>query len=263
MNGNQESAGDQVALFGLAIDRLTMAQTVGRLMTWIGQDGFSCRYVVTPNLDHAVRIPRDADLQAAYATASLVVADGWPIVWASRLLRTPLPERVAGSDLVPALFAAATYHRPLRVYFLGAMPGVAERAGQRVMHRWPQVLFVGCDSPPPGFERDPTENDQIVARINQVRPDLLVVGLGSPKQEIWLHRHAGRLDCRVAIAAGATIDFLAGAQTRAPRWLQALNLEWLYRAVRDPKRLARRYLYDAAMFPGLLWHQFRTSSERA
>jgi N-acetylglucosaminyldiphosphoundecaprenol N-acetyl-beta-D-mannosaminyltransferase len=109
-----------------------------------------------------------------------------------------------------------------------------------------------------GFERDDQECGRILARIAAVEPDLLVVAFGAPKQEIWLDRHREALRCKVAIAAGATIDFLAGQQRRAPRWLQSIHLEWLYRLCRDPKRLGRRYLHDALMFPAIFWNEWKS-----
>jgi N-acetylglucosaminyldiphosphoundecaprenol N-acetyl-beta-D-mannosaminyltransferase len=254
---NYEHMSDVVTLFGMQIDRVRMPEAVARLRAWIAADETACRYVVTPNVDHAVMFHERSDLRAAYSGASLVLADGFPVVLASRLLGRSLPERVAGSDLAPALFEGTTDGPGLSVYLLGAAKGVGERAAARIAERWPNVQVVGTYSPPLGFEHDPRENDAIVERINAVRPDVLVVGLGAPKQELWIARHRERLQAKTALCIGATIDFLAGEKARAPRWMQRCGLEWLHRLTSEPKRLFRRYAHDARVFPRLVWNEWR------
>lgn len=245
----------RVALFGIEIDPLTMRQAVERLLQWVDQPAPCCRFVVTPNVDHTVLLPERADLRAAYADAALVLADGAPVVLAARLLGRRLPERVAGSDLVPRLFDAA--RRELRVFLLGAAPGVAERAAGNVARRWPRVRVVGVYSPPLGFERQAAENARILDLIAAARPDVLVVGLGAPKQELWVHAHQDRISAAVVLCVGATIDFLAGERRRAPRWMQRGGLEWLHRVASEPRRLLRRYARDAWIFPRIVWRQWR------
>mgnify|MGYP003867176481 CR=1 FL=1 len=242
------------------IDRLTLGDAVTRLSSWLADSPRPCRYVVTPNVDHAVLVQHHEGLRAAYQDASLVVADGMPVVWASRLLRRPLPERVTGSDLVPALYTSASNERPLRTYLLGAMPGVAERAAKNIAQRWPTVEVVGTYSPPFGFEHDAAENERILEKIAAVRPDVLIVGVGAPKQELWVHANRDRIDASLAICAGATIDFLAGEKRRAPGWMRRTGLEWLHRCATEPRRLLKRYLRDAAVFPGLLWREWRCNT---
>jgi len=247
---------DTVQLFGMHVARLSLREAAQQVLDWSNERrGAACRYVVTPNVDHAVMFQRRADVRAAYAEASLVLADGAPIVWASRLLRSPLPERVAGSDLVPRVFKST--NGPLRVYLLGAAPGVADEAARRITRRWPGVDVVGTYSPPPGFENKPHENARVLAAVAAAAPDLLVVGLGAPKQELWVHRHHRQLGAKVAICAGATIDFLAGHRRRSPRWMQTAGLEWLHRVLSEPRRLAGRYARDTWVFPQLVWRQWR------
>jgi len=218
-----------------------------------GPRGETCRYVVTPNVDHAVLFQQRPDLRAAYANASLVLADGAPIVLASRLLKRPLPERVAGSDLVPEILQAAS--RPLRVFLLGAAPGVAEVAARRIESQSPSVNVVGAYSPPLGFEDNSVENDGILAKIAAAAPDLLIVGFGAPKQELWVHQHRHALHANVALCAGATIDFLAGNRKRSPVWMRRAGLEWLHRLGSEPRRLTSRYARDAWIFPRLVWRE--------
>lgn len=248
----------QTSIFGMKIDRLTMDQAVGRIQAWITNDQQTCRYVVTPNLDHVLQLQQNANLRDAYRSASLVVADGWPLVTASRLFNDPLPERVAGSDLVPKLLTSMNEH-PCggTVFLLGAAPGVADAASQAIQQRWPKLRVVGTYSPPLGFEHHEAENQQILERIKACSPDVLIVGFGAPKQELWLKRFHEDLTCKVAIAAGATIDFLAGRQTRAPVWVRNLNLEWSHRLLTNPRRLAARYARNAWMLPGLIYREWQ------
>jgi N-acetylglucosaminyldiphosphoundecaprenol N-acetyl-beta-D-mannosaminyltransferase len=241
-------------IFGCRIDAVTMDEAVETIEGWIAAAEATCRYVVTPNVHHAALLRRDEGLRRAYAEAGLVLADGMPLVAAARLLHRPLPQRVAGSDLVPALFEHYR-GRPLRVYLLGAAEGVAVRAAVKINERWPDVQVVGMFSPPLGFEDDPLQNEAILRSVADARPDVLVVGLGAPKQEVWVHSHRGEIQARAALCVGATIDFLAGHKRRAPTWMRRCGLEWLHRLASEPRRLGRRYLRDAWSFVGLLWRE--------
>lgn len=249
----------RVDLFGATIDVLRMSEILEIVQAWSAAPFDRCHYVVTPNVDHAVLLQERQDLRDAYDEASLVLADGWPIVAASRLLGKPLPERVPGSDLVPLLMNGASPTCPLRVFLLGAAPGVGERAARNIRRQWPGVDIVGVHSPPLGFEQDEEENNKILYLVEQTQPDVLVVGLGAPKQELWVHSNRDRLKAKVALCVGATIDFLAGDKARAPRWLQQLGLEWLHRMLSDPRRLVKRYARDAWCFPGIVWREWRIS----
>ncbi|MCA9271096.1 MAG: WecB/TagA/CpsF family glycosyltransferase [Planctomycetales bacterium] len=255
---------NRVSLFGVEIDALDMRGALDTLLGWIDTPSGACRYVVTPNVDHTVLLQEHALLRDVYAEAGLVLADGAPVVLAARLLGKPLPERVTGSDLVPQLCQRSQdAGRPLRLFLLGAMPGVAERAKQNVEARWPSVHVADVYSPPLGFEKDPAENDRILTRIEAAEVDVLVVGLGAPKQEFWVHAHRDRIAARAALCVGATIDFLAGEKRRAPRWMQRGGLEWLHRVVTEPKRLARRYARDAWLFPQIVWREWLGGSPRS
>jgi N-acetylglucosaminyldiphosphoundecaprenol N-acetyl-beta-D-mannosaminyltransferase len=216
-----------------------------------------CRYVVTPNVDHLRLLQDNTDLRRAYADASLVLADGMPLVWASRMLGCPLPERVTGADLVPALFDTSRESGPLRVYLWGAGPGVGERAAARIEQRWPAVQVVGTLSPRVGPACDRQRDEAILRCIAAAAPDLVVVGLGAPKQEVWVHRHRERIEARVAVCVGATIDFLAGEKRRAWPWVGRCGLEWAYRLVCEPRRLLKRYAQDAWIFPPLVWREWQ------
>lgn len=253
------SSVSHVSLFGMKIDHVTLHGATDRVMDWCRDSrGDLCRYVVTPNVDHAVQLSHNVPLQLSYAGAAMVLADGAPIVGASRLLGQALPERVAGSDLVPSVLAAAAdAERPLRVFLLGAGPGVAERAAANIHENYPGVEIVGTHCPPLGFEHDSEANQAAIDAVAAAKPDLLVVGLGAPKQELWVAKHQEQLDAKVALCAGATIDFLAGEKKRSPVWLQRLGLEWFHRLATEPRRLLRRYATDALVFPQLVWREWR------
>ena len=143
------------------------------------------------------------------------------------------------------------------MFLLGAAPGVADEAARRIHARWPGVHVTGTYSPPLGFEHDAEENSSIIARIADASPDLLIVGLGAPKQELWVHSHQHELSAKVVLCVGATIDFLAGHRKRSPAWMQHAGLEWLHRVVSEPRRLASRYARDAWIFPQLMWRELR------
>ena len=247
----------RVELFGISIDALSMGETLEIIQDWAAGEFDRCRYVVTPNVDHVVMVQSPSGLQAAYRDASLVVADGWPVVSAARFLGKPLPETVPGSDLVPALMQAATVDRPLRVFLLGAAAGVGDRAAANIKRCFEYVEIAGVYSPPLGFETDERENDKILGLVETSQPDLLIVGLGAPKQELWVHAHRHWLRAKVALCVGATIDFLAGEKTRAPRWMRRMRIEWLHRMLSEPRRLAKRYFHDALLFPQLVCREWR------
>ncbi len=207
-------------------------------------------YVVTPNVDHLVLYRESEAFRAACDGASLRLADGMPIVWASRLLGRPLRGRTAGSDLFPLLcgMAAARGHT---VFLLGGAAGVAERAAIRLTARFPGLQIAGVHAPPDPFDHDGEGTEAAVSAVNSARPALLFVALGTPKQELWVHRYWSGLDAAVAVCCGAALDFAAGAQIRAPRWMQRAGLEWLWRLAHDPGRLWKRYLVRDVAFLGI------------
>lgn len=252
-------------MFGMKIDAMTMPEVIRQLHLWVRHPGAGCRYVVTPNVDHAVMFQEHTGLQRSYADASLVLVDGFPLLAAARLLGKQIPERVPGSDLVPALFESTNSvdqhdsehaNGPLKVFLLGAAPGVADRAAASIHRRWSAVKVVGTYSPPLGFEKNPVENEAILRRIADSEPDIVIVGLGAPKQELWVHAHRDRIVAPVALCVGATIDFLAEEKQRAPVWMRRTGLEWLHRLASEPRRLAKRYLRDAWVFPQLVWREW-------
>jgi N-acetylglucosaminyldiphosphoundecaprenol N-acetyl-beta-D-mannosaminyltransferase len=252
-----------VELFGINLHPCRMSEAVDELCGWIASSSIGrCRYVVTPNVNHAVLLQRHAQFARVYADADFVLADGVPIVLFARIFGRSVPERVAGSDLVPLLFDRARAESPIGVYLLGARPEVSERASRAVESRWPGIRVVGRYSPPLGFEHSETENARILAQISTAKPDVLIVGLGAPKQELWVHQHRDRIGAKVALCVGATIDFLAGEKQRAPRWMRRSGLEWMHRVALEPRRLSGRYLRDGLALPGLVFRELRHSVTR-
>jgi len=253
-----------VRLAGVEICSLTEREVVELAeRTWA--QGTGCR-VVTANTDILQLAARDPVARALVDAATAVVADGMPLVWASRILGDPLPERVTGSSLIFSLSeAAAAADRG--VYVLGGAPGVPEQAAQRLRALYPALRVVGTESPAFGFDDDPVAVADVVERVRRAAPDLVFVGMGFPRQEVLIeslvaaHPHAFYIGC------GAAIPMAAGVLDRAPVLLQRAGLEWVYRLVREPGRLARRYLRNDLVFAiGLIlstsWRRGRSRGGR-
>lgn len=250
-------------LFGIDIDVLDMKGAVGRLREWVESETGSCRYVVTPNVDHAVLYQENAPLRNAYEGADMVLADGHPIVWTSMITGKRLPERVAGSELVPKLFDDFNGNGKLKVFLLGAAEGVGAKAAENMKRTWPNVETVGVYSPPMGFEKSDEQSEIILEKLKEAKADVVIIGLGAPKQEIWVSKYADRIPASAALCVGATIDFLAGEKKRAPVWMQRSGIEWLHRMCSEPKRLVKRYARDAWIFPQLVLRQLLGSYKTA
>jgi N-acetylglucosaminyldiphosphoundecaprenol N-acetyl-beta-D-mannosaminyltransferase len=186
----------------------------------------------------------DSRLRALNDRAAFLLADGMPLVWWSRLGPRPLPERVAGSDLIYGMCERAARHGH-RVYLLGAAPGVADEAAATLVEKYPGLKIVGVECPP---FRQPTaaEEREQIERVRAARPDLLFVAFGQPKGELWIADRLDELRVPVCVQVGATLDFVAGRVKRSPKWMQKTGLEWVYRMLQEPRRLAGRYLDNVA-----------------
>jgi N-acetylglucosaminyldiphosphoundecaprenol N-acetyl-beta-D-mannosaminyltransferase len=241
-----------IAILGVPFDPLTMGQALAKIEGMIASR--RPHYVVTANVDFLVQARRDDDLRRILAEANLVLCDGMPLVWASRWLGNPLPERVAGADLVPQLIRAAVA-KEYRLFFLGGKPEIAAQAVSKLQRQFPALIIAGHYSPPfrPLSEMP---NDEIVQRIRAAKPDVLLVSFGCPKAEKWMAMHYGSLGVPVVVGVGGTIDFLAGHLKRAPRWMQRSGLEWLFRLLQEPRRLARRYGTDLWFFSRAIFQQW-------
>jgi N-acetylglucosaminyldiphosphoundecaprenol N-acetyl-beta-D-mannosaminyltransferase len=230
--------GRSLVVLGVRIDRVNMAQALTRIERFI-EEGDSHR-VVTVNLDTLRHSQRAQQFQEALNSADLAVADGAPLLWASRLFGKPLSERVTGVDMAErcAELAAA---KGYRLFLLGAAPGVAQATARILTQKYPGLPVVETYTPPLG-EFPPEEEERIAERLRRARPDVLLVALSTPRLELWNHRHAGEWGVPVTIGVGAAFDMLSGRVRRAPRWMQRAGLEWLFRLWLEPRRLWRRYL---------------------
>lgn len=223
------------------IDNLTMAETLNEIDKLIQKK--NCSYVVTPNVDHIVRLEKDEELQKVYKNASFILTDGKPLIWISKWYKTPIKEKISGSDLFPRVCQLAA-NKNYTMYLLGAAEGVADTAARNLMKKYPGLNIVGTYSPPFGFEKNEQEMNKIKTQIQDVHPDILIVGLGCPKQEKFMYYHCKELGVPISFGLGASIDFEAGNIKRAPKWMSNHGLEWLYRFSKEPKRLFKRYFVD-------------------
>lgn len=230
----------RITIGTVPFDCVTLVQAIDAVdgLVAAGTGGF----VVTPNVDHVVLARRDARLRHAHERTRLSLADGQPVLWISRLLGTALPEKVSGSDLIEPLMERAA-ERGWRVFFVGGTAAVSAEAECRLRARWPALQVVGRDTSRWAADGAmPTAESDVVKAIRRTRADLVVVALGCPKQEYWMTAHERLIAPAVALGLGGSLDFVAGAVRRAPSWMSAAGLEWLYRLGQEPRRLAYRYL---------------------
>ncbi|MDF5754807.1 WecB/TagA/CpsF family glycosyltransferase [Spongiactinospora sp. TRM90649] len=234
----------------VAFDPLTEGEVVDRVVAALraGQGG----HIITPNVDICRATRRDSEIAALVASADIVVADGMPLVWASKLLGTPVPGRVTGADLIWSLSAAAA-REGAPVFLLGGPPGVAERAGAALAARAPGLIVAGTFAPPFGFESVAAEQVRIRSELLAADPRLVFVGLGFPRQDRLIVELREILPGAWFVGCGAAVAFAAGTMRRAPAWMRGAGLEWMHRLITEPIRLARRYLIDDLPFAtGLL-----------
>ena len=236
-------------VLGLSLDALTLDQAVARCVEAVEHDEFTAIGVV--NAAKVVRMRQDVELRSAVTECGLVLADGQSVVWASQLLRAPLPERVTGIDLFLALLAEAE-SRGYRVYFIGAKPEVLTRMLATVRERFPRLAVAGARD---GYFTDDQESD-IAAGVHESGAQLLFLGMSSPKKELFLRTWGERTGVNVAHGVGGSFDILAGVTNRAPAWWQRHGLEWLYRTLQEPRRLGPRYLTTNLSFMGLVAQEF-------
>ncbi|MDR7494698.1 MAG: WecB/TagA/CpsF family glycosyltransferase [Armatimonadota bacterium] len=229
----------------MQIDAVTMTQAMDAFAHMIRTR--HPHLVFNVNVDICMQARLDSELASILRSADLILVDGTPMMWAARLLGTPLPERVSGSDFLPK-FCRVAARSGYRIFLLGAGPGVAERAKRALEGLYPDLNIVGTYSPPYGFERDEGVNAQIVEQVRRVAPDVLFTAFGAPKDQKWLYRFRSTLDVPISMGVGSSLDYLAGRLKRAPRWMQVLGLEWTYRLAQEPRRLWRRYLINDPPF---------------
>lgn len=231
----------RIKFMNTEIDNLTMKETLDEIDKLILKNDKS--YVVTPNVDHIVMLETDVELKNIYRDASLILADGKPLLWISKWYKTPIKEKISGSDLFPLLCEMAA-KKGYSMFFLGAAEGVAAKAAENLKKKYNGLKIVGTYSPPYGFEKDEIESEKIIDMVKEAHPDILILGLGSPKQEKFVYHYCKDLGVPISLGLGASLDFEAGNIRRAPKWMSNHGLEWLYRLIKEPKRMFKRYIID-------------------
>lgn len=235
------SGGGTAWVWGLPLSTMTRREAAEAVMRLIERGRPS--FFITANAHYAMLTAERPELRALNDRAAFLLADGAPMVWASRRGPVPIPERVAGSDLVYDLCEhAARLGR--RVYLLGGAEGIAEEASRRLRSLYPGLIVAGTACPPPG-SLSGEGCRRLIAEVREARPDLLMVALGQPKGELWLDEHLEELGVPVSVQVGATLDFVAGRVRRAPRLIQKVGMEWAFRIYTDPARLGPRYARNA------------------
>ncbi|MGI6367310.1 MAG: WecB/TagA/CpsF family glycosyltransferase [Anaerolineae bacterium] len=223
---------ESIRILGVRVDNITMDEA----LAWVGAmvTTGTPHQIATVNPEFIIRAGRDAAFAAVLQGADLAIPDGQGLLWAARWLKRPLRERVAGSDMV-TLLARESARQGYRIFLLGAAPGVADTAAERLRERYPGVNIVGTH---PGSPR-PEDDAQACELIRRARPHILLVAYGAPAQDLWIARNQPLLCVPVAIGVGGSLDFIAGVQKRAPAWMRRNGLEWLYRLIRQPSRWRR------------------------
>ncbi len=236
-----------LVILGVPVDNLTMAEALDRCDEFIaiGRATGRLHQIATVNADFVVNALHDPELRRILQEADMATADGMPLVWASKLLGGPLPGRVTGADMVPALAERAA-QRGYSIFFLGAREGVAAKAAAILQERYPGLKVAGVLSPPPSSVLEMDRS--VVETVKAAKPDILLVAFGNPKQEKWIRMHAPELQVPIAIGVGGTFDMIVGVTRRAPLWMQRSGLEWVYRLIQEPRRLWKRYVHDFAYF---------------
>jgi N-acetylglucosaminyldiphosphoundecaprenol N-acetyl-beta-D-mannosaminyltransferase len=249
----------RVRIGEIQMDPITLAQALEAIEGLVrgGRGGT----VFTPNVDHFVLAEEDERFRNAYRDTDLSLVDGTPVLWAARVLGSPLPEKVSGSDLLLPVAELAARHG-WRVFLLGAGPGVAERVKTILEADFPGVKIVGTSSPNVDLSKPVTEQKDVIDAVKATRPDVLFLALGSPKQEIWAHRIREAMKPTVVLGVGASFDFVAGTAKRAPRWISKAGLEWLYRLGHEPRRLWKRYLVRDPKFAVIVYREARSAARR-
>lgn len=232
---------EKQALLNTYINNVTMTETINEIENMIAYDRKS--YIVAINVDVVIKIENDAYLKKIVDSADMVLVDGKPLVWISKMYGRPLKAKISGSDLVPLLCEVAA-KKKYTIFIIGGKEGIAEQAKKRLEQKLPDIQIVGTYAPPLGFEKDNAELSKINKIISEAKPDLLIACFGCPKQEKWIYENINKYNAKVSVCAGATVDFLAGNVKRAPRWMSEHGLEWFYRFLQEPTRLFKRYFID-------------------
>ena len=232
---------NRIRFMNTYIDNITKDEAVEYIEECICNKKIS--QVITPNVDQIVRMETDKYFQEICNNAELLLVDGTPLMWIGKFYNKPFKEKICGSDLVPELCEVAA-KKGYKVFLLGAAPGVAALAAQKLTEKYNGLNIAGTYSPPLGFEKDNEELEKINKMLLESEADMLFVGMGVPKQDIFIYENMSKYKIPVSFSIGGTIDFIAGKQKRAPKWINKIGMEWFYRFLCNPKRLFKRYFVD-------------------
>jgi N-acetylglucosaminyldiphosphoundecaprenol N-acetyl-beta-D-mannosaminyltransferase len=249
-------AKERVPIGNLPLDTVTFDEAVAWTVDYIANRGNRAPARIScPNASLIALADEDPAFAHIIATSNLVVADGLPLLWAAAMLGSPLPEQIRGVDLLEGICSAVS-SCDMSLYILGGLPSAAAIVGEKLLDRYAGLKIVGTDCPPVGFEDDSILNRQVRGRIETVAPDVLIVALGSPKQEWWIYNNCRDLPIGAIHGVGAAIDTLAGLRPRPPVWMRRLGLEWLGRLIAEPQRLWRRYIFGNSRFLRVVFRQW-------
>lgn len=240
-------------ILNVSLHALKWADALGIMEEWVA--GNTPHQVSVVNAHSIIMARQDPDFLRAIEDSDLILPDSTPVVWISRLLGQALPERLAGPDFCEAICGLAE-KKGYSVFFLGSSAEVLNKIQTQLRTKFPRLNIAGVYSPPMTKEFSEQESEAMISAVNAAKPDILWTGLTAPKQEKWIHRYLPRLHCKAAVGIGAAFDFMAGTRKRAPRWIQSLGLEWLYRFLQEPRRLWRRYVVSNGIFLGLTAVEF-------
>lgn len=240
----------RVPFMNTYIDNATLEEVLSYIDIWIKKRKIG--QIITPNMDQIVRMEWDTYFKKICGSCELLLVDGQPLMWISHIYRKPFKEKICGSDLVPKLCEIAA-KKNYKVFFLGAAPGVAEKAAANMQNKYKGLCVAGTCSPAPGFEKSPDKLRKVNEQLRASQADILFVGLGVPKQDIFIYENKEEYKIPVSLSVGGTIDFLAGVQKRAPKWINRIGFEWLFRFFCSPCRLFHRYFIDDMKIFKLIW----------
>lgn len=250
-SSNIDSISSKRQMLGISIDNITFDEAVKRVCD-MAEAGDKGRYILTPNVDHMIKIQKDKLFKEIYDHADLIVTDGTPLMWIAESTGEPIKEKIPGSDMLPRVCEEAA-KRNIKIFLFGAAKGVAKEAAKELKNKYKGLKIVGTYSPPSGFEKDEDELEKAFAAINEAKTDIVVMGLGSPKQEKLIYKYRDRIDAKVFLPFGAAIDFEAGRVKRAPLWMRDRGMEWFYRFINEPGRLFKRYFVDDLKIFWITW----------
>jgi N-acetylglucosaminyldiphosphoundecaprenol N-acetyl-beta-D-mannosaminyltransferase len=242
----------KVNILGVQVSSITNANLLDAFSEAIAKKQFT-QVAITP-VNSIVAALKDEKVKEVYNASEYVLCDGMPVKWAASLLGTPIKERITGLDLLPDLIDLVA-HKNFTVFLLGASPGVGEKLKQVILAKYPNIQIVGIYVPPFMKTFTAEENQKMVDAVNAVKPDIVLVSLTAPKQDLWIAQNRDVLKTFVCIGIGGAFEVMAGLAKRAPKWMHGAGLEWFYRFIQEPKRMFRRYFIEAPIFIPLVIKQ--------